>query len=78
MTPHKRMRTPVEVKQEPNRWSKETESSIVSQIMAASKKIEASTRRGRPTGGIIIGDNPVLEKIFKDAGYTIVELNQKR
>lgn len=77
MTPHKRMRTPVEVKQEPNRWSKETESSIVSQIMAASKKIEASARRGRPTGGIIIGDNPVLEKIFKDAGYTIVELNQK-
>ena len=77
MTPHKRMRTLVEVKQEPNRWSKETESSIVSQIMAASKKIEAATRRGRPTGGIIIGDNPVLEKIFKDAGYTIVELNQK-
>ena len=77
MTPHKRMRTPVEVKQEHNRWSKETESSIVSQIMAASKKIEASARRGRPTGGIIIGDNPVLEKIFKDAGYTIVELNQK-
>lgn len=67
----------MEVKQEPNRWSKETESSIVSQIMAASKKIEASARRGRPTGGIIIGDNPVLEKIFKDAGYTIVELNQK-
>jgi len=67
----------VEVKQEPNRWSKETESSIVSQIMAASKTIEAATRRGRPTGGIIIGDNPVLEKIFKDAGYTIVELNQK-
>lgn len=77
MTPHKRMRTPVEVKQEPNRWSEETKSSIVSQIMAASKKIEASARRGRPTGGIIIGDNPVLEKIFKDAGYTIVELNQK-
>ena len=77
MTPRKSMRTPVEVKQEPNRWSKETESSIVSQIMAASKKIEASARRGRPTGGIIIGDNPVLEKIFKDAGYTIVELNQK-
>jgi hypothetical protein len=42
--------------------------------MAASKKIEAATRRGRPTSGIIIGDNPVLEKIFKDAGYTIVEL----
>lgn len=77
MTLRKSMRTPVEVKQEPNRWSKETESSIVSQIMAASKKIEAATRRGRPTGGIIIGDNPVLEKIFKDAGYTIVELNQK-
>lgn len=77
MTPHKRMRTLVEVKQEPSRWSKETKSSIVSQIMAASKKIEAATRRGRPTGGIIIGDNPVLEKIFKDAGYTIVELNQK-
>ena len=64
----------MEVKQEPNRWSKETEGSIVSQIMAASKKIEAATRRGRPTSGIIIGDNPVLEKIFKDAGYTIVEL----
>lgn len=77
MTQRKSMRTPVEVKQEPNRWSKETERSIVSQIMAASKKIEASARRGRPTGGIIIGDNPVLEKIFKDAGYTIVELNQK-
>lgn len=63
--------------QTPGRWSKETEGSIVSQIMAASKKIEASTSRGRPSGGIIIGDNPVLEKIFKDAGYTIVELNQK-
>lgn len=77
MTPHKRMRTPVEVKQEPNRWSKETERSIVSQILAASKKIEESTRRRMPSSGIIIGDNPVLEKIFKDAGYTIVELNQK-
>ena len=63
--------------QKPSRWSKETESSIVSQIMAASKKIEASALRGRPTGGIIIGDDPVLEKIFKDAGYTIVNVNQK-
>lgn len=58
-------------------WSKVTEGSIVSEIMAVSKKIEAATRRGRPTGGIIIGDNPVLEKIFKDAGYTIVDINQK-
>ena len=63
--------------QKPSRWSKETEGSIVSEIMAASKKIEAATRRGRPSGGIIIGDNPLLEKIFKDADYTIVELNQK-
>lgn len=77
MTPHKRMRTPVEAKQAPNRWSKETKGSIVSEIMAASKEIEAATRRERPTGGIIIGDNPVFEKIFKDAGCTIVELNQK-
>lgn len=77
MTPRKSMRTLVEVKQEPNSWSRLTEGAIVSQIMAVSKKIEAATRRGRPTGGIIIGDNPVLEKIFKDAGYTIVELNQK-
>ena len=67
----------MEVKQEPNIWSRLTEGSIVSQIMAVSKKIEAATRRGRPSGGIIIGDNPVLEKIFKDAGYTIVDINQK-
>ena len=65
------------VTQEPNRWSQETKGSIVSEIMAAAKKIEAATRRGRPSGGIIIGDNPVLEKIFKDAGYTIVDINQK-
>lgn len=63
--------------QTPGSWSKVTEGSIVSEIMAVSKKIEAATRRGRPSGGIIIGDNPVLEKIFKDAGYTIVDINQK-
>ena len=63
--------------EEPNHWAKETDSSVVSTIMAVSKKIEAATRRGKPTGGIIIGDNPVLEKIFKDAGYTIVNLNQE-
>lgn len=63
--------------QTPGSWSKVTEGSIVSEIMAVSKKIEAATRRGRPSGGIIIGDNPVLEKIFKDAGYTIVTINQK-
>ena len=65
------------VTQEPNRWSNKTNGSIVSEIMAVSKKIEASTRRERLSGGIIIGDNPVLEKIFKDAGYTIVNVNQK-
>ena len=48
--------------QTPDSWSKVTEGSIVSEIMAVSKKIEAATRRGRPSGGIIIGDNPVLEK----------------
>jgi len=63
--------------QKPSRWSKITDDSVVSTIMAVSKKIEAATRRGRPSGGIIIGDNPVLEKIFKDAGYTIVKINQK-
>ena len=63
--------------QKPSRWTKITDDSVVSTIMAVSKKIEAATRRGRPSGGIIIGDNPVLEKIFKDAGYTIVNVNQK-
>ena len=63
--------------QKPSRWTKITDDSVVSTIMAVSKKIEAATRRGRPSGGIIIGDNPMLEKIFKDAGYTIVKVNQK-
>jgi len=68
----------VAVTQEPNRWSRITEGeSIVDTIISVSNKIEAATRRGRPSGGIIIGDNPVLEKIFKDAGYTIVDINQK-
>lgn len=68
MTQRKSMRPLVEAKQEHNRWSRLTEGeSIVDTLIAASKKIEAATRRGKVSSCILVKPNPAVEKVLQDA-----------